>query len=287
MPSSKQTEEATEPTTALVPAADMLPEGFTQEEYDALLAQQDDEFDEGTVQVPLYKIGQGLTREVQDGNAEAGEFIDTLTGDGVGNVAGFVVAYYQKGRFAADRDTGKAYVAWGDIIPESWGDFLGEEWVGTAFSEHPDAEETFKKAVNDKTREWKSGPPIQTTHNFTGLVIVPGIDGEPDEMRPARLSLKSTDTAAAVKWMRLKAAKLRRRPFWDIVFELTTKKNEYKKGAAYNLVVSTGRPTTAQERQDAAELARMVSAGRVVDNSTSDSAQDQPAEPDTGGGLAV
>lgn len=274
-------------TAALATTEDNLPVGFTQEDMEALLAQQEAEFTDDSLQVPLYKIGQGLTREVQDGNAEAGEFIDTLTGEGVGTKVEFITAYYQKGRFAADRDTGKAYTAWTDTIPEHWGDFLGEEWVGTSFAEHPDAEESFKRAVNEKQREWKSGPPIQTTHNFTGLVIVPGFEGEPDTVSPARFSLKSTDTGAAVKWLRLRSAKLRRRPFWDLVFELSTKKNDYKKGAAFNIVVATGRDTTSDERQEAAELARMVSLGRVLDNADSTSAQDAPAEPESGGGLAV
>lgn len=274
------------PSTELTRTSDSLPEGFTQEDIDALLAQQESEFTDDTLQVPLYKIGQGLTREVQDGNAEAGEFIDTLTGEGVGTKLEFIVSYYQKGRFAANRDTGKAYTAWTDVIPDHWGEFLGEEWVGTSFTEHPDAEEAFKKAVNEKTREWKSGPPIQTTHNFTGLVIVPGVEGEADEVSPARFSLKSTDTQAAIKWLRLRTAKLRRRPFWDIVFELSTKKNDYKKGSAFNMLVSTGRDTTPAERQEAAELARMVSLGRVLDNS-SDAADDAAPAPENNGGLAV
>src|SRR5690349_14441206 len=125
-------------STAVAVKDDTLPEGVTQEELDALLAQQEDEFDDGFVQVPIYKIGQGLTREVQEGNAEAGEFIDTRQGEGVGTKIGFSVAYFQKGRCAAGRETGKAYVAFGDTIRDNWSDLVGKKWVGQPFVEHPD-----------------------------------------------------------------------------------------------------------------------------------------------------
>ena len=266
---------------------DSLPEGVTQEELDALLAQQEDEFDDGFVQIPIFKIGQGLTREVQDGEAEAGEFIDTLQGEGVGTAIGFIVSYFQKGRFAADRDTNKAYVAFGDTIPENWADLVGEEWVGTPFAEHPDAEETYKQRVNAKEIPWGKGPLISTTSNFTGFAVIPSIDpDEPDELRPARLSLQRTNNKVASKWLRLKSSALRNKPFWDLVFDLGTSKEQYSRGVAYNLTVAKGRPTTPDERTLAVELARTVAAGRVNDNQA-DTADGVAPEPEAKGGLGV
>jgi hypothetical protein len=69
---------------------------------EALQAQQEGEFGDDLFQTPILKIGQPLTREVRAGEAEAGEFINTLTGEGVGDKLGFIVAYYQRGRFRAD-----------------------------------------------------------------------------------------------------------------------------------------------------------------------------------------
>lgn len=274
-------------TTALATKDDLLPAGMTQDELDSLLAQQEDEFGDEPLSTPIIKIGQGLTREVQDGNAEAGEFIDSLTGDGIGDAIGFIVAYYQPGRFAADRDTNKAYVAFGPTIPENWASLVGEEFVGTAFVEHPDAEETYKERVNNKEIEWGKGPLISTTHNFTGFAIVPSVDpDDPDELRPARLSLQRTNNGAVRDWKAYKRTRLRGKAFWDIVFDLTTKRKEYARGVAYNLVVKPGRVTSADEREQAAELARAVAAGRVSDNSTGTGAEATVA-PDAGGGLAV
>ena len=65
-------------------------------ELESLQAQQEEEFDGVDLfQTPILKIGQPLTREVQAEEAEPGEFINTLTGEGIGNKVGFIVAFYQ------------------------------------------------------------------------------------------------------------------------------------------------------------------------------------------------
>jgi hypothetical protein len=265
--------------------------GLTEEEYNALLGQQDDEFDNDTLQTPILKIGQPLTREVQNEQAEAGEFINTLTGEGIGDEIDFVVAYYQKGRFAADRDSNKAYVAFGDTIPEAWGELLGEQFVGTRFDEHPDAEETYKARVNNKEIEWGKGPLISTTHNYTGLALVQLYDEDGEatevEMQPVRLSLQRTNMPSVRKINSLKKMSLRNRPFWDKVFHLSTERKTFAKGTAFLLVPKLTRDTTEEERIAAVELAQAVAAGRVVDNQAGDSATDTPVEPDAKGGLGV
>lgn len=262
---------------------------MTQEDLDAILAQQEEEFSEDTSLIaPIIKIGQGLTREVQDGDAEAGEFIDSLAHEGLGTKISFITAYYQPGRFAADRDTGKAYVAFTKLIPENWAELVGEEFVGTPFDQHPDAEEVYKERVNNKEIEWGKGPAISTTHNFTGFALIPSVDpDEPDELRPARFSLQRTNMKAVRDWQSFKKTRLRNKPYWDLVFDLGTKKNSYTRGVAYNLTVRPGRPTNADERQAAGELARAVVAGRVNDNSTGDAVADAATAPDSGGGLGV
>jgi hypothetical protein len=267
-----------------------LPVGMTQEDYDALLQQQEGEFvGSDLLQTPILKIGQGLTREVQAGDADAGEFIDTVRGEGLGDKIGFIVAYYQQGRFAADRETGRAYVAFGETIPETWEPFVGAEFVGTRFDEYPDAEEQYKARVNRKEIEWGKGPKVSTTHNFTGYSITDSLDEDDPEpvLSPARLSLQRTNVPAVRKWMTLRRSALRNRPFWEVVFDLSTEKNSYAKGQAFNLVVKIGRKTTDEEKMLAVELAQAVAAGRVVDNQEADATGDAKVEPETGGGLAI
>jgi hypothetical protein len=259
--------------------------GLTQDEYDALIGQQDDEFDSDSLQTPILKIGQPLTREVQQEQAEPGEFINTLTGEGIGDEIDFVVAYYQKGRFAADRDTNKAFVAFGDVIPEAWEPLVGASYVGTRFDEHPDAEETYKARVNNKEIEWGKGPLISTTHNYTGLALVE-VDGE-TEMQPVRLSLQRTNMPAVRKINSLKRMSMRNKPFWDKVFHLSTERKTFAKGTAFLLVPKLTRDTDEAERLAAVELAQAVAQGRVTDNQAGESAADAPAEPDAKGGLGV
>lgn len=260
----------------------------SQAELDALLAQQEAEIGDDLVQTPILKIGQPLTKEVQAEEAEAGEFIDTLTGEGIGTKIGFIVAYYQQGRFAADRDSGRAYVAFGTTIPDSWADLVGEDFVGTPFDQYPDAEEQYKSRVNKKEIEWGKGPLVSTTHNFTGYAVVPSVDpdGE-DELHPVRLSLQRTNMPSVRKLLTLRKAVLRGKPFWDMVFDLGTEKKQFDRGAAHLLTVKPGRATTPEERQQACELAMAVAAGRVVDNQASDAAADAPVEPEAKGGLGI
>lgn len=258
-------------------------------ELAALQAQQESEFDSDLITTPILKIGQPLTREVQAEDAEPGEFINTATGEGLGNKISFIVSYYQKGRFAVDRDSNKSYVAFEETIPERWADLVGEEFVGTPFSEYPDAEEKYKERVNAKEIEWGKGPQISTTHNFTGLAVVSAEEGsdEEPELQPVRLSLQRTNVPVVKKWMTLKRGKLRNKPFWDVTFDLGTEKKEFTKGVAHLLTVKIGRATTAEEKAAAVELAQLVVSGRVQGNEGEAAAADAPVEPKANGGLAV
>jgi hypothetical protein len=217
-------------------------------------------------------VGQALTREVQNEQAEAGDFINTLTGEGVGSNIGFIVAYYQQGRFAAT-DDGKAFVAFGPTIPDQWEPLVGAEYVGTPFAEYPEAEERFKAAVNAKEREWGRGPTVSTTHNFTGYAIPPAVEGDEDteNLVPVRLSLKRTDVPAAKKMISLKRM-LRLKAFWDVVFDLSTERKSHSRGTSYNVAVKAGRPTTDEEKLAAVSLAQEVRAQRVATNEDPDAA---------------
>lgn len=250
-------------------------------------AAQEQEYDDEALQTPILKIGQALTREVQDGNAAAGEFINTLTGDGLGDTVEFIVAYYNKGRFASD-STGRAYSSFDKTIPAHWEPLVGEEFVGTPFAEYPEAEEQFKAAVNAKQREWGNGPTVSTTHNYTGLVIVDGEDGP--ELQPARLSLKRIDVPAHRKLQTLLRAVLRGKPTWDVVFHLSTQKREFGKNAAYTINptdVKIERKTEPDERLLAAQVAEAVLAGRTQSVGAEEALEDRPVAPESPGALAI
>src|SRR4051794_36855061 len=193
------------------------------------MRQQQEEFAGDTVQTPILKVCQSLTKEVQDDEAEPGDFFNTLTNESLGNEVEFIIAYYNKGRSARQKDTGRYFVAFGQTIPESWEDLVGEDWVGSRFDEHPDAEEVYKKRVNGgdlKEKGWGHGPLISTTYNYTGFVVVQppeGDDSEP-ELQPVRLALQRSNKKAADKIGTLLRTMLRGKPTYDKTFILSTEK---------------------------------------------------------------
>lgn len=255
----------------------------------ALMAQQEKEMGEVRLQVPILKVTQSLTDEVKKGDAEVGEFFNTLTSESYGDAMEFIVAYYQPGRAASHKASGRYYVAIGtDLIPESWSDLVGEAFVGTRFDEHPDAEEVYKRDVNNGVKEWGSGPLISTTYNYTGLAITPGLEGEEEEEpMPVRISFLRTTKAAHEKLMTLKKATLRNRPFWEVVFNFSTSEKTFGRHSSYIVNVKKGRAATPAEQALAFEIAQAVALGRVSDNSEAAEAVDQQVAPDANGGLAV
>lgn len=252
-------------------------------------AQAEEYGDDDLLQTPILKVGQALTKEVQDGEAEPGEFINTLTNESLGDEVEFIPTYYNRGRFASDQDSGRAFTAFGATIPDHWEPLVGSEWVGEPFTEYPEAEETFKAQVNSKQREWGHGPLVSTTHNFTGFVIVKNEEGE-DELQPVRLSLKRTDVPAARKISTLLHMTLGNKPFWDVVLRLSTARKETKGKASYIISPSdirVLRKTSAEEKEQGAQLALAVKNGRTVSSNSEEALADKPAEPDAGGGLAI
>jgi hypothetical protein len=265
-----------------------------QEEL-AIAQQQEDSIDNEDLLVPMLKVGQKLTKEVDNGNAEEGEFINTLLGEGVGTKIGFIIVDHHKGRAAQDKKLKRYFVSDDfDHIPESWAPFVGDQFVGTRFDEHPDADEVFKAEVNDPDhpREWGQGSLIKTTHIYTGYAVVSAEEGSDQEfeLQPVRLSIKITnkDNKATVSAINsLKKMKLRNQPFWARLFELSTERKSYGGGDAYAINVKLGRATTDAEREEAMGLYHAVMSGRVTDNSAKAEAAEREGSTDAKGGLAV
>lgn len=232
----------------------------------ALLAAQEDVLEEDSFQTPILKLGQPLTAEVRAGDAEAGDFINSLTGENLGNAIEFIVSFYQRGRSARDAKTGDYYLAFGDTIPPSWEPLVGEEFVGTVFTEYPDAEEVYKQRVNSNEIEWGKGPLVSTTYNYTGHVIVPEVVGDEDsepQLQAVRLSLQRSNKKSADKIGSIKRSLLHNKPFWDKVFLFTTQEDPKSSYGNFILTPKVGRDTTAEEREQAKSLALALMGGRV------------------------
>lgn len=232
--------------------------------------------------IPLLKVAQPLTNEVSEGLASPGDFVLSLTGESFGDEVEFVVAGKSTGRFKpakkGDRDS-RTLVADGPIC-----EWPGDPHFGEPFSEHPDAQEQYSARVNSGQQAWGSGPPIQTTANYTGFVVGSEV--------PVRLSVRKTNkhaNAVVKKWNTILDAVLRGK-FWDQVFVLTTTQEQNADGDRYFVLsVKQGRKTTPAEKQEAIRLATVLRSNANVRTVGEDGdATAQPATaPEAAGGAEV
>lgn len=228
------------------------------------------EVDASEFVIPILKLGQPLTDEVTQGNASAGDFILGLTGQAFTPPVEFVVAGKGRGRFKPGRKGERTLVAY-DTPNVPWRD---DPFYGKPFAEHPDAEEQFKARVDAGQIEWGSGPPIQTTFNYTGFII--------GEDVPVRLSLRRTSAPAARKWNTLLDAVLRGR-YWDQVFTVGSEQQRNDNGTYYIVTVTPSRKTTVEEKKAAIALAQALRDNKVTTVGDED---DGPTKPvDSNGGI--
>lgn len=193
--------------------------------------------------LPVLKVTQQLSNEVESGDAESGQFVNSLTGDNYGDAVELIVCGYFKGRLLAPRDADQVYVAQGDVAPQSW----PEEFAGRRFDEIEEAEELTRERANAPGGVWEP-PLIQTTHNYIGL-----LPDAPD--LPVRLSLKSTSVPAHRKIKTLLTFAPGGRA-WANVIKLGTARKTNKANKPYFVVeAARGRETTPEEQQAAVKLA--------------------------------
>jgi hypothetical protein len=253
------------------------------DEEQALINANQEEVDASEFVVPILKLAQPLTEEVTNGNASAGEYILGLTGDVIEPPFDFVIASKGKGRFRPSREDGERTLVAYDTPNVPWQE---DPLYGTPFAEHPDAEETYSALVNEGKQDWGSGPPIQTTYNYTGYILRPA-DLDPDEDFPVegipvRLSLRRTSAPTARKLNTILDGVLRG-GYWNKVFRIDSaqKKN---KGTFYIVTAEAARKTTPEEKKAALELAGILRTAAVTTVGEDESAA-KVADVDAEGGL--
>lgn len=203
------------------------------------------------IKVPILSIVTGTTKSPPDGS-KPGDFFNSVTGAVYGTSIELLTAVYNRGRTYAPkgadgRRSGEWYVAGPEsIVPDSW----PEEFRGRVFAELPEAEETFKRNVNDGVHPWAGGPPITTTYNFTGHVLTSQTGAE--EPIPVRLSLSRTSAPAARTLITMLKAQ---RNLWAKAIKLSTQRKDGKEGPYYVVVTgSYGATPDLEQRRGALEL---------------------------------
>ena len=231
------------------------------------------------LQLPVIKVTQQLSREVTDGDAESGHFVNTLTGEDLGDSIELVVCHYFRGRFFAPREgefEGRTFVAGGDTAPSTW----PAEYAGQKFVDIPDAEESYRERVNSGEIEWGRGPKITTTHNYIGFLLSdPGV--------PVRVSLMRTSAPAARKINTL--ISFGNRSPWNAAIKLETELRQDKQQRPFYVVKATqGRQTTPDEIAVAQSLALEAQSAAFQLTGDEKLAEDKAAKPATpAGGIEV
>jgi hypothetical protein len=236
------TELATTDSTALEPLS---------AEEEALVASVKGKFDRKDMILPQIRLAAALSRSVQDGDAKAGDFVNTLTGENYGTSFPLVIVDYFKGRLFNDDSTNDTYVTMDEIAPDNW----PAQYAGQPFVDIPDAEEQYREWANQDGNEWAGGPPIVTTHNYVGFVA--------DETAldiPVRLSIKKTSTPTARKINTL--LDVSRAP-WDKVFQIESVGREAKGHKFHIVEAKIERAADADERRKAVELATALQSATV------------------------
>lgn len=248
-----------------------------QEEALALAAKSS--IDSTKLILPALKLTQSLTAEVAAGDAEAGNYINSLTGDNYGDSVEIIISARFVGRFYSDRETGQSFVANGDTAPDNW----PEEYAGQAFTDLPDGEEQWKAAVNAKEIPWGKGPPISTTRNYVGYVV--SEDADPD--LPVRLSLMRTGNKAADK---LDTLLWGSRAPWDRTYVLGAERKLSGERPYFAGTVQRGSVPSPEYRQAAVTLAqeyatKSAEGGIQLAGDEPDAKKERPKEQE--GGLKV
>lgn len=194
------------------------------------------------IALPLVKLAQSLSAEVQAGKCKPGEYVNSITGRVYGDELELIVVDRFKGRFFSPEDSNKGFTARGEVAPDNW----PKEYAGKRFDELPDAEEVYKERANAGQIEWGTGPPISTTANYVGFV-----KGETDV--PVRVSLMRTNMPAATTINTL----IKLAPAaWDTYVKLGVAEHVNKKGQkSPKVVASEGEPTSSDEKLAAIRLA--------------------------------
>ena len=230
--------------------------------------------DRTKLQLPLIKMAQPGSNEVSDGEAEAGTFINSLTGENYGETVEVVICHAFEGRFYSPDDEQQVYVASGPVAPDNWPD----QFAGKRFADIAEAHEQWSRRSNDPedSHQWGSGPPIQTTHNYVGFRAE-----EPS--LPVRVSLKGTSSKTASKIDSLLV--FAGQP-WNATIKLGAARRESRKGKPYFVVTAEqGRQTTAEERERGIELSTLSQ--EAEHRYTGDAQEKRTAPAPSGGGMDV
>lgn len=185
--------------------------------------------------IPRIKVINALSPERQDGLAEEGDVINSLTKDSVANKRFIPIKqYYSKIEWNADRDADQRILC-----------FSRDGKVGADGDSTQHSCASCKKCQFDNTKTGKDAQPLCTSYmNFLGF-----FEGDP---MPVVLSFAKTNYNEGKKMLSI--ARSLRCNIWDYAYTLTGKKVSKGRNTWYIIESKLSDATSAENRKLAKEL---------------------------------
>ena len=199
------------------------------------------------VQLGRYRLLQSLSTEVESGGLKAGNVVESLSGKEFTTLEVIPLSLF-KSRVLFDSENRK-----GGPLCRSVDDKL-EHGSGS-----PDP------ASNNQCIKcrFSKGFPSACSLVYNYPCIRPEQVG--NEPLPSLLSVMKSSTNAAQKINAFVINKIPRPPFWMYVWEISSRKRDFKKGSAYVFEVKMKRETTEEERKWAEAIFKMGLAGKKIE----------------------
>jgi hypothetical protein len=185
--------------------------------------------------IPRIKVINALSPERQDGIANEGDIINSLTKESVADKAFIPIKhFYSKIKWNPDRDADQRIIC-----------MSRDGKIGVDGDNVKHACASCKDCLFDNTKTGKDSQPLCTSYmNFLGF-----FEGDP---MPVVLSFAKTNYNEGKKMLSI--AKAMRCNIWDYSYLLAGKKVSKGRNSWYNISATRGPATSAEDRQLAKEL---------------------------------
>jgi len=197
--------------------------------------------------IPRLRLLQSVSTEVEEeGGSKAGSIRHSLSGEEWDKLQ-IIPLFYRKSRICFDPDNIKG--APKCFAPDSIKNRSGQ----ICLEECP-----FDEAWNWKQKE---PPQCDLVRSFPSLILKDGKLTKGMDFAAMNFVKSSTSAATTLIYLRQKSGE----PYWNYVYELTTRTKKFSKGMAYIFDIRQVRETTAKERQIAKGIYFSIKGKPVVE----------------------
>jgi len=170
----------------------------------------DDHIEQEDLQVPRVKLAQGSSKEVKDGTAKVGEFVNSVTGKSYGEEIIFLISQYIRQRIKFGEEGSAVFDCLS--LDSKTGNVHGRC-----------SECNYSSFVDEEGNKKPKGPECSLIHGFLGMVL----SEKMDILDPCiMLSMSSTSTGTAKKILTTHKLSRPMRNLWERVWRIGSAKKE-------------------------------------------------------------